>query len=144
MKRSSKFALVSTAVLMTAGIATAALATGKEVKAMQESKYGKVLTDKNGMNLYIFTADQNGKSNCYNGCAAAWPPFVVDGKPQAGPNVHANLLGTTKRKDGGMQVTYKGMPLYYFAKDNRPGDAKGEGFKGKWYLISPAGNKVKG
>jgi len=144
MNWSSKIVLVSTAVLMTSGTANAALATGKEVKAAQEPEYGKVLTDENGMSLYMFTADKNGKSNCYKGCAAAWPPFVVDGNPQAGPNVNARLLGTTKRTDGVTQATYNGMPLYYFARDGRPGDAKGEGLGGKWYLVSPAGKQVKG
>lgn len=59
--------------------------------------------------------------------------------------VKAGLVGTFERRDGARQVTYDGMPLHYFVKDQEPGDTAGqdvEGFGGEWYLVAPEGAKV--
>ena len=74
--------------------------------------------------LYLFDADKGKSSTCYGGCAKAWPPFLTKGKPSAGPGVNARLLGTTKRRDGSLQVTYAGHPLYYYEGD-KVGKASG-------------------
>ena len=66
----------------------------------------------------------------------------MDGKPAAGPGIKASLIGTAKRKDGKLQVTYKGHLLYAFAVDKKPGDTKGEGLKqfgAQWYALTPTG-----
>jgi len=63
----------------------------------------------------------------------------------ANPAVRAQLLGTVQRRDGAMQVTYNGWPLYYYARDQNPGDTNGqdvEGFGGEWYLVTPEGHPV--
>ena len=107
---------------------------------------GKVLVDSRGHALYLFEHDKGTKSACYGKCATFWPPLLTTGKPVAGPGVTASLLGTTKRKDGKLQVTFKGHPLYTFVQDAKAGQTKGEGledFGGEWDAVSPAGARVE-
>jgi predicted lipoprotein with Yx(FWY)xxD motif len=68
---------------------------------------GRVLVNSRGHTLYMFGADKNDKSACSGQCAVNWPPLIASGKTQAAAGVKASLLGTTKRTDGRMQVTYK-------------------------------------
>ena len=105
------------------------------IKLADNPTYGKYIVDGNGMALYLFTVDEPGKSNCYGGCATAWPPLYVYGSITALDGL-VDGLGTTIRTDGQVQVTYKGKPLYYFVKDQKPGDVKGEGVAGQWYAIT--------
>jgi predicted lipoprotein with Yx(FWY)xxD motif len=103
-----------------------------------------VLVGSNGRTLYLFTADKGAKSVCYGQCATYWPPLIA-GKPTAGAGLDASRLGKTKRKDGKLQVTYNGHPLYFFAVDKKAGDIKGQGyvhFGGTWWTLSAAGAKV--
>jgi predicted lipoprotein with Yx(FWY)xxD motif len=125
---------------------TSAVAGNSTVSTAEQGEYGKYLVDDKGMSLYLFEADEDGQSNCYDACAGAWPPLVTDGKPQAGGGTKQDLLGTVARKDGAMQVTYGGWPVYYFVKDKSPGDTKGQevkGFGAEWYLINPEGKQVE-
>ena len=80
-----------------------------------------------------------------------WAAFNIaaNGGPSASPTVGTSLsvskLGTTKRKDGELQVTYGGHPLYYFAKDKKAGDVRGEGivhFGGSWWVVSARGTEI--
>jgi predicted lipoprotein with Yx(FWY)xxD motif len=108
---------------------------------------GTFLVDSSGRSLYLFEADKGDKSTCNAACAAAWPPLTTTGAPTAGTGVKADLLGTTKRDDGTMEVTYNGHPLYYFANDTAPGDTKGQGVDGfgaEWYVVAPNGKKLEG
>jgi predicted lipoprotein with Yx(FWY)xxD motif len=119
-----------------------------KIKVSHKRPYGAYLTDVSGRSLYIFMADRKTHgSTCHHRCIAMWPPYVIGGKALVGNKLDASKVGTIKRKDGRLQVTYNGWPLYFFAKDNhRPGDTKGEGmtgFGGKWYLISPKGEKIE-
>jgi predicted lipoprotein with Yx(FWY)xxD motif len=86
---------------------------------------------------------QGGDSACYGGCAKTWPALTVKGKPTVGEGLQASLLGTTTRTDGTAQVTYKGMPLYRFAGDAKPGDTKGQGLNKVWWVVAPDGSLVK-
>ena len=104
---------------------------------------GEFLVDAEGMTLYLFTNDSEGTSNCYDGCAASWPPLLTGGEPEAGDGVDATLLGTTERTDGTTQVTYNGLPLYFFASDQSTGDTSGQGVGGVWYVVSPEGEAVE-
>jgi len=113
------------------------------VKITEDAKLGKFLADDQGRTLYLFTNDAKNTSNCYDQCATAWPPLLSAGQPKGADGVNASLLGTTQRKDGTLQVTYNGYPLYYFAADQKPGDVKGQGVKDVWYLVSPNGEMVK-
>jgi predicted lipoprotein with Yx(FWY)xxD motif len=93
--------------------------------------------------VYLFEADSAGSSACSAACSAVWPP--VTGTPRAGAGASAGALGTITRSDGTKQVTYKGHPLYYFARDGDAGDAYGQGIKSfgsSWYVLAPSGKKV--
>lgn len=134
----------SSATKSTSTATNAAAAKGATVDA-HRSKLGTMLVDSSGRSLYLFEADKGSSSTCFGSCAAAWPPLTTSGPPKAGGNVKQALLGTTKRKDGGTEVTYKGHPLYYYAGDSGPGSTTGQGldqFGAKWYVLAPSGNKI--
>src|SRR5690349_14403113 len=117
---------------------------GASVK-IASSSLGRILVDSKGITLYDFVKDKGTTSVCYGACAALWPPLLTTGKPVAGPGVRASLLGTTKRKDGKLEVTYGGHPLYYFVTDRKPGQTTGQGvnqFGGPWWVISAAGKEI--
>lgn len=105
---------------------------------------GKVLVDSEGMTVYLFTPDKGSTSVCYGGCESAWPPVMAEGKPSAGEGAMSTALGTTKRKDGSMQVTYEGHPLYTFVGDKAPGEANGQEDEGVWFVLDETGSEVKG
>ncbi|SDM82126.1 COG4315 family predicted lipoprotein [Actinacidiphila guanduensis] len=100
---------------------------------------GPFLTSGSGRTLYLFTADSSGKSACYGACATTWPPLTSTDMPKAGSGVAAGKLATITRDDGTKQVTYNGHPLYYYSGDTSTGDVNGQGFGGKWYVLSPTG-----
>jgi len=108
-----------------------------------DSPLGKILVDDKGMVLYMYTKDTPNVTVCYDQCATNWPPLLTKNKPTGGAGVDASLFGTTPRKDGSMQVTYKGWPLYYFAKDVAAGDTKGQNVGKVWFVLSPAGEAIK-
>jgi predicted lipoprotein with Yx(FWY)xxD motif len=112
------------------------------VVKLRATPLGKVLVDARGRTLYLYTPDRRNRSVCYTGCAGDWPPLLTAGKPKAS-GVKAKLLGTAKRKDGKLQVTFNGHPLYFFAGDAKAGDVNGEGYDGIWYAVSAAGAKVE-
>ena len=117
---------------------------GGTVSGAEVSGLGTVLVDSEGMTLYEFTEDEGMTSVCYGECEAAWPPVVASGEPTAGEGAMSADLGTTKRKDGTEQVTYKGHPLYTFAGDKAPGEANGNESEGTWFALDEAGSAVKG
>lgn len=95
--------------------------------------FGAYLSAANGMTLYQYTKDTNNVSNCTGACATAWPPYTVSASVAssltADPGI-AGKIGTIKRADGSLQVTYRGLPLYFFSGDAKPGDTKGEAVSG--------------
>jgi predicted lipoprotein with Yx(FWY)xxD motif len=108
---------------------------------VRSTVYGKALFGPSGKVVYVFGADRGATSHCYGVCAKAWPPLLTTGKPLAGPEVKANLLGTTKRRNGTLQVTYNRHPLYYYSADTRGKvmcqHANMHG--GIWLIIKPNG-----
>ena len=93
----------------------------------------KVLTDMHGMTLYTFAKDKKGMSACNGGCAANWPPLLVEAGEKGGKN-----YSEIKRADGKMQWAYKGHPLYTWKNDHKPGDITGDGFLGgAWKIAKP-------
>jgi predicted lipoprotein with Yx(FWY)xxD motif len=104
--------------------------SGVTVEAKPVGSVGTVLVaGTNGMTVYTFAQDvkDSGKSNCTGQCLTIWPALTVaDGAtPSAGSGV-TGKLGTIKRDDtGANQVTYNGLPLYFFHNDKAPGDANG-------------------
>ncbi|HZR92956.1 MAG TPA: hypothetical protein VFA44_11195 [Gaiellaceae bacterium] len=132
------------AAAVASALAPAATTTA-ELKVEKTKALGRVVADRRGHTLYLFRADHGRTSVCYGKCAVFWPPLLTAGKPIAGPGIKASLLGTTKRKDGKLQVTYKGHPLYTFLKDTRPGQTNGEGVKAfgaQWYALAPSGATI--
>ena len=125
----------TTATLQPARAATSGPATVK----LGKTPAGEVLVDATGRSLYMFAKDSNGTSVCYDGCAVAWPPLLTTGAPVAAKGVDASLLGTTTRKDGATQVTYKGLPLYYWFKDAAAGEVKGQNVGKVWYVLNADG-----
>jgi predicted lipoprotein with Yx(FWY)xxD motif len=108
------------------------------VNAQWLPKVGLVLTGPEGKTLYMFTKDTAGESTCYDQCATNWPPLLVKSEADLVPGV--NLPGkfsVTKRKDDTLQVTYNGMPLYYWKDDKAIGDATGEGVGKVWFTVIP-------
>jgi predicted lipoprotein with Yx(FWY)xxD motif len=114
------------------------------VSAAEVGDLGTVLVDSQGLTLYDFHKDKGGKSSCYEACAAAWPPLLTDGNPQAQGPAERGMLGTTERKDGTVQVTYAGWPLYTYVADKGPGEANGndiDQFGAEWYALQPNGQE---
>ena len=95
------------------------------------------LVDSRGFSLYVFANDTagSGASACNGGCASAWPPLTADHTLTAGPGLTGEL-GTLTRDDGTVQVTYDGLPLYFFANDQAPGDTNGKEIP-NWSLAQP-------
>ena len=102
--------------------------------------YGTVLVRQGGKPLFLHTADPAGGSACDGACTKDWPPLTVTGAPTAGPGVQADLVGTTKRKDGTTQVTYAQHALY---GGGGVADAGAESNGGTWYLVAPSGKAIK-
>jgi predicted lipoprotein with Yx(FWY)xxD motif len=110
--------------------------------SLRKTTLGTVLVAANGRTIYLFGKDRHDKSACSASCAQFWPPVLSRGKPTAGPGLHAALLGTTKRANGSLQVTYNKHPLYTYVLDKQTGQTKGEGisaFGAKWYALSAKG-----
>lgn len=124
--------------------ASAPAAAGAASVNLGDTSLGKVLVDGKGMTLYIFTADSGGASACYDKCAGAWPPLLSDGSaPTLGAGLDAGDFATIDRTDGTKQVTFYGMPLYFFSGDKAAGDVAGQGLNSKWYVIGADGKPVK-
>jgi predicted lipoprotein with Yx(FWY)xxD motif len=103
--------------------------TGVTVGSASSPSFGVVLTGPNGMTLYTHAGDTATSSSCTGACATAWPPLETKGQPTAGTGV-TGQLGTLTRPDGATQVTYGGLPLYYWQGDTKAGDATGNGVEG--------------
>jgi predicted lipoprotein with Yx(FWY)xxD motif len=124
--------------------ATETQGSGRETEIeTEDSALGTILADSDGNTLYVFLADGENESTCYDDCAATWPPLVARGEVEGGGDVDESLLGTTERTDGTLQVTFNGMPLYYFADDQAPGDTNGQGIGDVWYVVGPDGNPIQ-
>jgi predicted lipoprotein with Yx(FWY)xxD motif len=146
IKLVTAFAVAAVMASIAAAFAVAgAPQTGGTSVAVARTRLGQILVDSKGITLYDFVKDKGTASACYGACAALWPPLTTKGKPIAGHGVRASLLGTTKRKDGKLEVTYNGHPLYYFVTDRKPGQTTGQGvnqFGAPWWVLSAAGKEI--
>jgi predicted lipoprotein with Yx(FWY)xxD motif len=150
MKHSIKLlSALAAATLVAAVAATLALAGGQTQGGARlhiaKTKLGRILVDSRGITLYDFVKDKGKTSVCYGACAALWPPLTTIGKPHAGGGVAPSLVGTTRRTDGKVEVTYGGHPLYYYVADSKRGETTGQGlnqFGAPWWVISPAGKEI--
>jgi predicted lipoprotein with Yx(FWY)xxD motif len=141
-------------VVPAAGVASAAL-TGPSVREAAEleltlkvrnTRYGPILFDGRDRVLYGFTRDKRGgKSTCYGACAAAWPVYFSKGRVRAMRGVKQSLIGTVRRRNGRLQVTYNGWPLYFYAHEG-PREVKCQNvdeFGGLWLVVKPNGRLVR-
>jgi predicted lipoprotein with Yx(FWY)xxD motif len=141
-----KAMLVLVAALTLVGAAQAS--SQKSTITAATSRYGTVLFDGKGRVLYGFTHDKRGKpSTCYGACAQAWPVYYKPGGSlKAGAGVKQKLIGTVKRKNGRLQITYNGRPLYYYVGDTSPGAISCQNvseYGGLWLVVSPSGRLVR-
>ena len=109
------------------------------------SDFGRVLFDANGQAIYVFEIDGPDTSSCTNDeCVKAWPPVLTQEQPTAGAGVDAGLLGTIRRDDGTLQVTYNERPLYFYEHEG-PGEIKCHNVNlhgGLWWIVTPSGDPV--
>jgi predicted lipoprotein with Yx(FWY)xxD motif len=131
------------------GVSAAVAATISGSRAMTvttaHTRLGSVVVDDRGHTLYLFEKDKRGHSACSGACVSYWPPLLTSAKPVAKAGLKQSLLGTIRRPDGRLQVTYAGHPLYLFFGDRRRGDTNGEGlhdFGAAWYALAPSGKKI--
>ena len=113
--------------------------------SVRSSQYGRILRDGTDRTIYLFTRDRGTPSTCYGACATAWPPVRTTRAPTAGSGLNGLLLGTTRRRDGTLQVTYGGHPLYYYVSD-KAGQVlcqNVEEFGGTWLVVSPRGTAIR-
>jgi predicted lipoprotein with Yx(FWY)xxD motif len=106
-----------------------------------DSEFGVMLFHDSGQAIYLFDKELSSTPECYDDCAVAWPPVLTDGPPVAAEGVLADLLGTSMRTDGSMQVTYAGHPLYFYAHEG-PNEVRCHNvreFGGLWLVVTPTG-----
>lgn len=141
--------LAASAVLLLAGVFTGLALAGPILKSAPNAALGKnVVVNAKGLTVYHLTSERPGKIQCTGICATFWIPVLApaSGKPALGKGVVASKVGTIKRADGKVQLTYNGYALYRYYLDKKPGQTGGEGFAtgtGNWYAISTAGVLVK-
>ena len=112
----------------------------------EPSPAGRILATPSGRTLYDFTPDTPTSSGCTKGlCVRLWPPLIVTGAPKVDSGLRPSLVGTVRRPDGQLQVTYGGHPLYTWIGDTTPGMITGQALLnvgGYWYVISPDGRQI--
>ncbi len=120
--------LVNAMLLSTSLAALSALAAGPAMVS------DGMLTGSNGMTLYTFDRDAagSGKSVCNDACAKNWPPLLAKADEMASGD-----YTVITRDDGSKQWAYKGKPLYYWIKDQKPGDKTGDGVNNVWRVARP-------
>lgn len=156
MKRIGIAGLLAAVLMASAGLATAAawpgspdLATAAKKPAGKNgiritsagSDFGTILVNRDNQAIYRFDRENDGRSECYGACAAAWPPVLTKGVPKARGKIRQKYLGTTRRKGGALQVTYAGSPLYYYVGEG-PGEVFCNDvyeFGGTWLVVHPSG-----
>ncbi len=136
---------IALVALATGGGAGAASTTSTVQAVSNSALKTKLLVNATGFTLYHMTSEKKGAIGCTGGCRKAWPPLLVSGakKPVAGLGVTASKLGTIKRPDGGVQVTYNGYALYLFGGDKKAGQTNGQGVGSVWYAMTPVGTVTR-
>ena len=116
-------------------------ASAKPRVVVRSSAYGPMLFDGRRQAIYLFTRDAKGKTRCYGECARDWPPYIVKRTPIAVGDADQDLIGTIRRRDGRLQVTYRGNPLYFYVNEG-PGQVfchRVVSFGGNWLVVRPNG-----
>ncbi len=141
--------IVVAAALSLAGLSVAlagASTSARTTVSTAKTGLGTVVADARGRTLYLFEKDTRRHSACSGACAVYWPPLITRGKPLARGGARQALLGTIKRSNGSLQVTYAGHPVYRYIQDTRRGQTSGQGsvlFGAGWDALTPAGKKIE-
>lgn len=119
-------------------------ATATGPLGVAESDLGEIVVDSEGMTVYYFTNDEadSGVSACEGGCLEAWPPVISETDAPEVEGVTGEVA-TIETPDGELQVTINGMPIYYFAEDEAPGDVNGQAVNDVWYVVAPDGEMIQ-
>ena len=136
--------LLAAAILAPPAMSTDSGARG--VVTADASRFGRILFDGRDFALYAFTKDRRSRSLCSGACAAAWPPYLVRSVPRAAAGIRQSLVGTARRSDGRLQVTYAGRPLYHYVGDRAPHQILCQNvaeFGGTWLVVRPNGTLVR-
>ena len=143
MKKLLVLLLVAASIPVAA--ASGSTEAGQTLK-LRNTRYGPILFDGRDRVLYGFTRDKRGgKSTCYGACATAWPVYFAKGKVRAMRGVKQSLIGTVRRRNGRLQVTYNGWPLYFYAHEG-PREVKCQNvneFGGLWLVVKASGKLVR-
>ena len=126
--------MMTFATLTAFGLVGAALAGGHAIAPVTTVTVssGEILANSEGFSLYTWDRDESGKSNCYDSCATSWPPLLAEN-----PDSDTEGFSVISRKDGSLQWTQNGQPLYTYVSDEKPGDVSGDGVGGTWHLARP-------
>jgi predicted lipoprotein with Yx(FWY)xxD motif len=135
----------ATRVDPTASASSASAAADAPVLTTTSGPLGTYLVDGSGRAVYLYDADPEGGSECYQACTSAWPP--VPGNATAGSGLDAKDLTSSARTDGINQAVYNEHSLYYYSKDTAAGETSGQGFVltggGIFYLLGPDGTPIE-
>ncbi|TNJ64207.1 hypothetical protein FE784_21560 [Paenibacillus hemerocallicola] len=110
------------------------LAKYARINVVNDATLGSYLVDESGKTLYYFAKDSKDTSTCKDQCAANWPIYYAESIQVSG-EMNAADFKTIVREDGKKQTTYKGMPLYYYVKDEKAGDVKGQAVNNVWFVV---------
>jgi len=131
----------SIALSFPAGSGGAAAAPRPSTVKITTGPLGRVLVNARGRALYVDAQDRQGHLDCTGNCTRAWPPLLLARgmkRAVAGPGVKD--LGTVVRPDHRLQVTSHKMPLYLYVGDGQPGQFRGQGLRGTFFLATPGGH----
>ena len=142
-KSSIVVTLALTLVLLV--VAVAGAQGTQTVQTANNAKLGSILVDSKGMTLYIYTKDTTpNQSTCTGQCLVNWPALTVPAgqTPSAATGITGKLATFVRTDNQQTQVSYNGMPLYYWVNDKAPGDATGQGVGGVWFVVNPTSGTV--
>jgi predicted lipoprotein with Yx(FWY)xxD motif len=117
---------------------------GLDIQVRNIPGLGDILVGSDGMALYVFTKDPPGVNVCTGACASLWPAEQLE--PGQAPSVASGVtasVGSIVLSDVSSQITVNDMPVFNYSNDKLPGDVNGQGFKGLWYVLDPAGKLIK-
>jgi predicted lipoprotein with Yx(FWY)xxD motif len=134
--------VVALFTLFTPIVVGTAFAQTQTTVQITDSALGDILVGPNGMTLYTFANDEPGASSCTGGCAINWPPLAFTGELVSPPGLPGELDTIVRPPDEEtgeriLQVTYNGQPLYYWSRDEAPGDTTGQGIGDLWLVAKP-------
>jgi len=133
----------SSAVSTQPAAQTSSSSSSAVVVKTASNSLGTILIDSQGMTLYHLSGEQNGKFICTSSaCLGVWHPLIAPSS--SAPSGEVGSLGTVKRPEGTMQVTYNGTPLYTFTGDQQSGETKGQGIKdvGTWSVVTTSSSST--